>query len=100
MESHIGEIYDGIISGVTDFGFFVELNNTVEGLVRLDSLGGDYYAYNRELSAIMGKNSKRMYMYGDKVTVKVIAASKETCQVDFELVKDNNSEKIQKNKKN
>ena len=100
MESHIGEVYEGIISGVTDFGFFVELNNTTEGLVRLDSLGGDYYTYNRELSAILGKNSKKMYMYGDKVTVEVIAASKDTCQVDFRLVKDNdNNEKIQENKK-
>lgn len=98
MESHIGEIYSGIISGVTEFGFFVELENTTEGLVRLDSLSGDYYIYNRELSAILGKNSKKMYMYGDKVTVKVIAASKETSQVDFEIVKDNNEKK--ENKKN
>ena len=86
MESHIGEVYEGIISGVLEFGFFVELNNTCEGLVRIDSLGGDYYVYNKELNAILGKNSKKMYMYGDKVTVKVIAASKDTMQIDFELV--------------
>ena len=58
MEDHIGEEYDGIISGVCDFGFFVELPNTVEGLVRIDSLGGDYYAYVKELNAILGKNTK------------------------------------------
>ena len=96
MESHIGEIYHGVISGVTDFGFFVELDNTVEGLVRLDSLGGDYYVYNRDLSAITGKNSKRMYMYGDSVTVEVIAANKETSQVDFNLVKEDNYAKKEK----
>ncbi len=79
----------------TEFGFFVELENTVEGLVRIDSLGGDYYIYNRDLSAILGKNSKKMYMYGDTVMVEVIAANKETAQVDFKVVKepDNNGQK-------
>ncbi len=95
MENHIGEKYKGVISGVTEFGFFVELENTVEGLVRIDSLGGDYYIYNRDLSAILGKNSKKMYMYGDTVMVEVIAANKETAQVDFKVVKepDNNGQK-------
>ena len=103
MENHIGEEFDGIISGVTQFGFFVELANTCEGLVRLDSLGGDYYSYNKDLSAILGKNSKKTYMYGDKVKVKVVSASRETSQVDFELVGDNNyakKEKKTKTKKN
>ena len=86
MENHIGEEYEGIISGVLEFGFFVELANTCEGLVRIDSLGCDYFTFNKELNAILGKNSKKMYMYGDKVTVKVIAASRETAQIDFELV--------------
>ena len=98
MESHIGEEYTGIISGVLEFGFFVELENTCEGLVRIDSLGGDYFIFNKELNAILGKNSKRMYMYGDKVTVKVIAASRETSQIDFQLVGDNTNEKEKKNK--
>ena len=44
---HIGEVYTGVISGIMDFGFFVMLDNTVEGLVRLDSLKGDYYSYNK-----------------------------------------------------
>lgn len=99
MENHIGEVYHGVISGVMDFGFFVELDNTIEGLVRLDSLGGDYYIYNRELSAILGKNSKKMYMYGDSVTVEVIAASKETSQVDFRLVSEENNAKKEKKTK-
>ena len=100
MENHIGETYKGVISGVTEFGFFVELENTVEGLVRLDSLGGDYYVYNRELSAILGKNSKKMYMYGDTVMVQVIAANKDTAQVDFSLVKENTlNEKTKKEDK-
>ena len=89
MESHIGERYDGIISGVCEFGFFVELENTVEGLVHLDSLAGDYFIYNKELNAILGKNSKSRYMYGDSVTVEVIKASRETSQIDFALIKNN-----------
>ena len=99
MEDYIGEEFSGIISGVCDFGFFVELDNTVEGLVRIDSLAGDYYVYNKELNAILGKNTKNRYMYGDKVCVKVIAASRETTQVDFELVGvDNNAKKEKKTK--
>ncbi len=89
MESHIGEKFDGIISGVCEFGFFVELENTVEGLVRLDTLAGDYFIYNKELNAILGKNSKSRYMYGDSVTVEVIKASRETSQIDFALIKNN-----------
>ena len=103
MEEHIGERYQGIISGVTEFGFFVELDNTTEGLVRLDSLEGDYYIYNRELNAILAKNSKKMYMYGDSVLVEVIAASKERAQVDFKLISggdDAKKEKKSKTKKN
>ena len=100
MEDHIGEVYEGVISGVTEFGFFVELDNTVEGLVRLDSLGGDYYIYNRDLNAILGKNTKKMYMYGDRITVEVIAANKETSQVDFKLVGANNDAKKAKKTEN
>ena len=100
MEDHIGEVYEGVISGVTEFGFFVELDNTVEGLVRLDSLGGDYYIYNRDLNAILGKNTKKMYMYGDRITVEVIAANKETSQVDFKLVGANNDAKKTKKTEN
>ena len=104
MENHIGERFEGVISGVCEFGFFVELINTVEGLVRLDSLKGDYYVYNKELNAILGKNSKNKYMYGDKVVVEVIKASRETAQVDFEIIKENSNgekkEKKTKTKKN
>lgn len=104
MEDHLEEVFDGVISGVCEFGFFVELYNTVEGLVRLDSLSGDYYVYNKELNAILGKNTKTRYMYGDKVTVKVIKASRETSQVDFEVLKNlsqnNNYKKNNFNKEN
>ena len=85
MESHVGEIHSGIISGVTNFGFFVELPNTVEGLVHINSLIGDYYAYVPDLMAIIGQNTKKTYRLGSKITIKVIGASKEAQTIDFEI---------------
>ena len=92
MEDHIGEEYDGIITTITNFGFFVELPNLVEGLVHVQTLKGDYFTYVPELLAMIGKSTKKTYRLGDKVKVKCVAASKETSMVDFELVKvdDNN----------
>jgi ribonuclease R len=87
MENHIGEEYDGIINTITNFGFFVELPNLVEGLVHVQTLKGDYYTYVPDLLAMVGKSTKKMYRLGAKVRVKCVAASKENSLVDFELVK-------------
>ena len=87
MEEHIGEEYEGTIDTITNFGFFVQLPNLVEGLVHVQTLKGDYYNYIPELLAMIGKNTKKMYRLGDKVKVKCIGASKETSMIDFELVK-------------
>ena len=88
MENHIGEIYDGVISGVESFGFFVELDNLVEGLVHINSLKGDYYNYVEELLCLIGQNTKKRYTIGDKVKIKVVGASKEAMTIDFEIVGD------------
>ncbi len=90
MESHIGEIYDGIISSVTNFGFFVELDNLIEGLVHISTLKGDYYNYVPELLSLIGKSTKKTYRVGDKITIKVVNASKESALIDFEIVSDKN----------
>lgn len=90
MESHIGETYTGIISSVTNFGFFVELENLIEGLVHVNTLKGDYYNYVPELLALIGKSTKKTYRVGDTVTIKVINASKETAMIDFEIVEKKN----------
>ncbi len=96
MEDHIGEEYDGIINTITNFGFFVELPNMVEGLVHVQTLKGDYFTYIPELLAMIGKSTKKTYRLGDKVRVKCVAASKENSMVDFELVKvDENGDKKQ-----
>lgn len=86
MEDHIGEEYEGMIDTITNFGFFVELPNLVEGLVHVQTLKGDYFTYVPEILAMIGKSTKKMYRLGDKVKVKCVAASKEASMVDFELV--------------
>ena len=88
MENHIGEEFDGVISGVESFGLFVELDNLIEGLVQVNSLKGDYYNYVEELLCLIGQNTKKRYSLGDKVRVKVVGASKEARTIDFELVGD------------
>jgi ribonuclease R len=86
MENHLGEEYVGIIDGITNFGFFVQLPNLIEGLVHVNTLKGDYYNYVPELLAMIGKSTKKTYRIGDQVKVKCVAASKEKAMVDFELV--------------
>jgi len=87
MESHIGEEYPGVISSVTSFGLFVELENLIEGLVHISTIKGDYYNYVPELLSLIGKSTKNTYRVGDKVKIRVTNASKQTAMIDFELVK-------------
>ena len=86
MEKHIGEEYDGIISSITSFGVFVELENTVEGLVRFDKLGDEYFIYDEDRKTLLGEKTKIMYHIGDKIKIRVIRADKQTRQIDFEKV--------------
>ena len=88
MESHIGEIYEGVISSVTSFGYFVELPNLIEGLVYVISTKGDYFNYVPELLSLIGNTTKKTYRIGDKVKVKCVGASKERAMIDFEVVKE------------
>jgi len=92
MMDHIGEEYDGIVNTVTNFGMFIELDNLVEGLVRLDDLTDDYYVYDEETFSLRGRNNKRGYRLGDRLRVKVKAASKEAKTIDFALVQKNEGE--------
>lgn len=83
MEMHIGEEFEGTISSVTNFGLFVTLPNTVEGLIRIGTIKDDYYEYKESLMSLCGKNNKKMYRLGDKIKVKVLSASKEKKEIDF-----------------
>lgn len=86
MESHIGEEYEGIISGVTNFGMFVELDNLIEGLVHISTLDG-FYTYVPEMLSLISTNKKNKYRIGDKVKIIVTNANKNQGIIDFELVK-------------
>lgn len=86
MEGRIGEEYEGIISSVTSFGIFVELENTVEGLIRFDDLGDEYFIYDEERKRLIGEHTKTMYKIGDKMKIRVKDASKLLRTVDFEKV--------------
>lgn len=85
MEKHIGEEFEGIISGVMSFGMFVELPNKIEGLIKIEDLKDDYYRYDESTFSMIGNNNKRGYRLGDTVKVEVKAASKENHTVDFIL---------------
>ena len=85
MESKIGEEYEGIVSSVTNFGIFVELDNTVEGLIRYEKLGDEYFIYNEEKRQSIGEHTGKVYQIGDKVKIRVANASKLMRQIDFEI---------------
>ena len=96
MEDKIGEEFDGIVSSVTSFGMFVELENTVEGLIRFENMGGEYFNYDETFKKLIGENSKKVYKIGDKVHIRVIEANKELRKVAFELVdKENKAEETE-----
>jgi len=83
MEQRIGEVYTGIINGVTHFGVFVELDNTVEGMIPVTELSDDYYIYNEKASQLVGERTRKTYRLGDSIQVQVIRASKEEGKVTF-----------------
>ena len=84
MMDHIGEVKKGIITGVTNFGFFVELENLIEGLVHISTLKG-YYTYVPEILSLVSKDKSKTYRVGNEVIIKVVAASKENGTIDFEI---------------
>ena len=88
MSYHLGEEFEGIISGVTGWGLYVELPNTVEGLVHVNTLRDDYYIFDQETYELRGEMRKKVYKLGDKVCVRVADADKMLKTVDFELVAD------------
>ena len=86
MQSKIGEVYEGVISSVTPFGMFVELENTVEGLIRFENMGDEYFIYDDERKTLKGEKTNKVYKVGDKVTIEVIAADKLTRKIDFKII--------------
>ena len=87
MESRVGEEFDGVVSGVTNFGVFVELENTIEGMVPLSALHDDYYVYEEKNYCVTGQRTKKRIRLGDAVRVKCIAASAQDARIDFAFVR-------------
>lgn len=92
MSRRIGEEYDGIISGVTGYGVYVELDNTVEGMVRISSIPDDFYIYREESMSIVGKDSGKTYTMGQKVRIKVVHVDKLLKTIDFEFALEEENE--------
>lgn len=88
MSQHIGDIYQGVISGVTNWGLYVELPNTVEGLVHINELQGDYFVFDEEHMELVGDLTGIRYKLGQKVCVKVAGTDKITRTIDFTLWED------------
>uniref|UniRef100_UPI000248D6A6 ribonuclease R n=1 Tax=Paenibacillus elgii TaxID=189691 RepID=UPI000248D6A6 len=86
MLDKVGEEFDGIISSVTSFGMFVELDNTVEGLIRLSDLTDDYYHFHDAQHALIGERTSKIYRLGDEVKVRVSRVNMEEHTIDFEMV--------------
>ena len=88
MQRFIGQNFDGVIESVTNFGFFVELGNGVDGLVRAAELKDDYYAFVEREFALIGQSTGKSYHIGDNVRVKLVSANIKLRQLTFELVSD------------
>ena len=85
MAERIGEEYDGIVSSVTSFGMFVQLENTIEGLVHFSNMEDDFYFFDEENYTIVGERTKRTYRLGDEVRIKVIGADIGKKNIDFAI---------------
>ena len=86
MRNHLGEEFEGIISSVTNFGIFVELENTVEGLIPLVSMYDDYYVLDLTGTSLLGEMTRTKYSIGDKINVKVARADTFSHKIDFEIL--------------
>lgn len=83
MERHIGEIYDGVISGVTNWGIYVELPNTVEGIIRLENVQDDFYRFDEQRYQLVGDRFHKVYRLGQHITIMVLSVDKLLKTVDF-----------------
>lgn len=96
MQDHVGEVFNGTISSVVNFGFFVRLDDLfIDGLVHVSSLENDYYIYDASRNRLIGENTHYSYRLGDKVSVKVENVNPEERKIDFALVSSNNKPKRQ-----
>jgi ribonuclease R len=92
MQDKIGEEFSGVISGVTDWGIYVELENKCEGMVSVSTLNDDFYIFDEKNYCLIGRHSHRQFQLGDVVQVEIARANLEKKQLDFRLVKEKTNE--------
>ena len=95
MQDHIGEVYNGVISGVTDWGIYVELENKVEGMVPIRELDDDFYVFDEKNYALTGRHTNRTYQLGNDVKVKIWRTNLERKQLDLQLVKETENDRFE-----
>ena len=86
MQAHIGEEFEGVISGITKWGMYVELPNTIEGLVHVTNMTDDHYEYNEERYEMMGMHTRKVYKLGEGLRVRVLDADRLMRTIDFKIV--------------
>lgn len=91
MEDHIGETFDAVVSSVMKFGLFVELPNTVEGLIHISVMDDDYYEYSEKHLALIGRKTHRIFQIGQPIQVKLLRVDKDLREVDFQIVHPENT---------
>ena len=89
METRLGQNYEGIISGVTGWGLYVELPNTIEGLVHVVNMKDDHYEYREEQYELVGEHFRNVYKLGQRVRVRVLGADRLQRTIDFEFCEEN-----------
>ena len=92
MQQYLGEAFTGVISGVTSWGFFVELDNTIEGMVHVSILPGDYYYYDEKTYSMVGERTGRTFKLGEKAKIRVKDVDMMLKNIDFDLVEDDDYE--------
>ncbi|MCR5155612.1 MAG: ribonuclease R [Butyrivibrio sp.] len=92
MENHVGEVFDGIVSGVTNWGMFVELDNSCEGMVSAASMADDFYVYDELNLRLIGERTRKEYTLGQKVKIRVLSADRLTKAIDFRIVSEDEDE--------
>ena len=85
MEKHLGEVFEGVVSSITNWGMYVELPNTIEGMIRINDLLDDYYYYDEDNYELVGNETGRRFKLGKAVKVEVARTDKNLRQIDFKL---------------
>ena len=85
MEAHIGEVFEGVVSSITSWGVYVELPNTVEGMIHVSKLPGDYYVYDENAYEMIGQETGKKYRLGEQITIRVDGVERLTRTIDFSI---------------